>query len=310
MSSWLFLLFWVLAHSLWQAALVWGLYRAARWLRPGLPSWSASAMSTLGVFAIPVLSVATAFSLLSQALAATPGGGEESAARVVVLVIAWGVGAAALGLRLAAAMRRSLTGTDDGTPRVTGWLRPRIVIPERFARELPEEQLRGVVAHEQEHIRAGDAWMHLAQCWLDTLYFFNPAYRMLSRAAREEREFRCDDAAVREVGTVVYLRALVAVARGAAAANPCELRAAGDMERRVRRLADGAATQGGRAEVWVAAAAALVFVLVLPDLARVPVKHQNAAAWQARMVPAGQAVRGVVTPPLQAVGHVLRKVAE
>lgn len=311
MTSWFSLLFWVLAHSLWQAAIVWGVYRAARVLRPHLPSWSASVVASLAVFSIPLLSTMTAVALVSQALAATPSSEEGGFPGILAPAALWMVTVALLGARLLVAMGRSLArkADDDATPCVVGWLSPRIVVPDSIASRLPEDQLKGIIAHEQEHVRAGDAWVNLLQCWLDVCYFFNPAYRSLSRAARAEREFRCDDAAARQVGTLVYLRALVEVARAAAIPNSCELSAAGDFERRVARLADGPASRGGRLEPWAAFASVLVLVAVLPNAASVPAGHTNTATWQARMVRLGKTVRTVVVPPLQTVGHSLKKVA-
>lgn len=309
MTSWLILLFWVLAHSVWQAALVWLLYRAPRFLRPCLPSWSGSAIASLALFSVPALSVATAMALVSQALATSPSAEDRLATSILLLPAVWGVVAAFLGTRLLVAMRRSLSSQDgNGMPRVIGWLRPSIVVPDAVARRLSDEQLMGVIAHEQEHIRTGDAWINLIQCWLDALYFFNPAYRWLSHAAREQREFRCDDAAASKVGTIVYLRALVEAAKLVVAPSPCELTVAGDLERRVARLADKPTSKGGRLELGAALAMTVVLVVSLPRAVTVPASHLHAASWQARMVPVGNAVRGVVVPPLRTVGHALRKV--
>lgn len=310
MTSWLTLLFWVLVHSLWQAAIVWLLFRAVRVLRPRLPSWSASGVASLAVFSIPLLSIATAVTLISQALAAEPSSEEGNGSGFMVLAAAWALMAACLGARLLVAMWRSLADeAGDGTPRVVGWLRPCIVVPNAIARRLPQDQLQGVIAHEREHVRSGDAWINLLQCWLDAFYFFNPAYRRLSRVAREEREFRCDDAAASQVGTLVYLRALVEVAKGAPVPSACELGAAGDFERRVARLADAPTPKGGRGELGAACAAVLVLVLVLPSVASVPAGHLHAAGWQTRMAPVGEAVRNIVVPPLRTAGHALKKVA-
>lgn len=267
-------------------------------------------VASLAVFSVPLLSVATALALVSQALAAAPSSEAGSGAGIVALSAGWALMAALLGARLLIAMWRSVTGDGgDGTPRVVGWLRPCIVVPNAVAARLTQEQLQGVIAHEQEHVRAGDAWINLFQCWLDAFYFFNPAYRLLSRSAREEREFRCDDAAASKVGTLVYLRALAEVARGAAVPSPCELRATGDFERRVARLADLPTPNGGPGELWAACAGILTLILVLPNAASMPARHLHAASWQARMAPVGQTVRNVVVPPLRTAGHALKGVA-
>jgi hypothetical protein len=262
------------------------------------------------VFSIPLLSGATAVALVSQALAAAPNSEEEGGAAIFAVTAVWALLAAFLVVRLLIAMWESVSGENDGTPRVAGWLRPQIIVPDTVVTRISQDQLHGVIAHEREHVRAGDPWTNLLQCWLDAIYFFNPAYRLLSRAAREEREYRCDDAAASEVGTLVYLQALLEVAKCATAPRACELRAAGDFERRVARLADLPTPKGGTGELCAACAGFLALILVLPHAASMPAHHLHAASWQARMVPAGQSARQVIVAPLRIVGHALKGVAQ
>ena len=97
-------------------------------------------------------------------------------------------------------------------PMVLGWRQPLILLPAGATRQLRDDQLRGVLAHELAHVGRGDYLANLLQLAADTLLFHHPGARWVSRRIRAEREYCCDDAAVRAGADVAdYARALAAL---------------------------------------------------------------------------------------------------
>lgn len=85
-------------------------------------------------------------------------------------------------------------------PAATGWRRPSLIVPCGLDITLSREHLEPVLAHELEHLRAGDQRIAAIQALVEAFFFYSPAARWLSRLAREAREQRCDDVAVRMCG--------------------------------------------------------------------------------------------------------------
>jgi beta-lactamase regulating signal transducer with metallopeptidase domain len=101
---------------------------------------------------------------------------------------------------------------NAGIPLTFGALRPVVLLPSRFADDLPADQVRLVLAHELAHVARRDYLVNLAQCLVEALLFFHPAVRWLSRTAREEREHCCDELAASVAGDRREVaRALVAL---------------------------------------------------------------------------------------------------
>jgi len=85
-------------------------------------------------------------------------------------------------------------------PAATGWRRPSLIVPCGLDITLSREHLEPVLAHELEHLRAGDQRIAAIQALVEAFFFYSPAARWLSGLAREAREQRCDDIAVRMCG--------------------------------------------------------------------------------------------------------------
>jgi BlaR1 peptidase M56 len=85
-------------------------------------------------------------------------------------------------------------------PLTFGLLRSVIVMPLHYVSQAPVDQLDMILAHELAHIRRRDYVVNLFQCVLDGILFFNPFFRRISAAVREEREYCCDDEAAALVG--------------------------------------------------------------------------------------------------------------
>ncbi len=78
-------------------------------------------------------------------------------------------------------------------PSVTGFFRPRVLLPAGMLETLSTEELAHVVLHEMEHLRRGDDWLNLLQQVCLLLLPLNPALLWLNRQLCRERELACDD---------------------------------------------------------------------------------------------------------------------
>jgi TonB family protein len=104
---------------------------------------------------------------------------------------------------------RVLISSIAESPGAIGWLRPIILLPASSVLGLSPEQLEAVIAHELAHIRRYDYLVSAFQVVVETLLFYHPAVWWTSSRIRAEREFCCDDLAVRACGDAVcYARAL------------------------------------------------------------------------------------------------------
>lgn len=104
------------------------------------------------------------------------------------------------------------------TPAIMGWLRPRILLPEKTAASLSPTELRAVLLHELAHFRYLDVPLN----WLFTLaravHWFNPVVHLAARAWAGFREEAADEAALRtlnEPSSLAYGEALLATLRQA-----------------------------------------------------------------------------------------------
>lgn len=94
-------------------------------------------------------------------------------------------------------------------PLVIGWLKPVILIPPSTVCGLNWQQAEMILAHELAHIRRHDYLFNLLQVAIEILLFYHPVVHWISHDARTEREFCCDDTAMKISGDrVAYLKAL------------------------------------------------------------------------------------------------------
>jgi beta-lactamase regulating signal transducer with metallopeptidase domain len=153
-------------------------------------------------------------------------------------------------------------------PTVVGHLRPLILIPAGALLGLTPRQLEAVLAHELAHVRRYDYAVNLLQTAVETLLFYHPAARWLSRRVRAEREHACDDAAVEATGDVLlYARALAALEHLRAGAKPPAALAlaanGGSLMQRIQRLVNSGPRPRQSTRRSAAAAAALAAVTLL-----------------------------------------------
>jgi TonB family protein len=96
---------------------------------------------------------------------------------------------------------------------VVGWLRPVILVPVSAMSGLTTWQLELILMHELAHVRRYDHLVNLLQVVIETLLFYHPVVRWVSRVMREEREHCCDDLVVARSGdALAYARALTELA--------------------------------------------------------------------------------------------------
>src|SRR5690348_17714583 len=240
---------WCLLHFVWQAAIIGAVYALARGALPrGNPRYLAAMLALVAMAVCPVATGVHEFSLATAPveltdMAVTPASGVAAASVATVipawqlllgralpwLVLAWALGAAALGVRvyrqwhglrrmLAAAeqlpqwqsrarqfaqplgLRRTvpvLASVRVATPTLIGWIKPVVVLPLAVLAQMPPAQIDLVLAHELAHLKRFDHIANLFQVVLETLFFYHPVVHWISREARNERELCCDTLALR-----------------------------------------------------------------------------------------------------------------
>ncbi|HEX5724951.1 MAG TPA: M56 family metallopeptidase [Longimicrobiaceae bacterium] len=137
-------------------------------------------------------------------------------------VLAWLAGA---GVLLARRRRRWRADVVDGAPvlvapdagpAVVGFVRGAVVLPEWVVREADPAVRELMIAHEQEHLRAGDPRLLLAALAAVALAPWNPALWWQLRRLRLAVEVDCDARVLRRRGDVhAYGRLLLEVGRRA-----------------------------------------------------------------------------------------------
>jgi beta-lactamase regulating signal transducer with metallopeptidase domain len=164
-----------------------------------------------------------------------------------------------LGVRRPVALLHS---AHVAAPTLIGWLRPAVLLPAAAVAGLTTDQLEMVLAHELAHLRRSDYLVNLLQAMGETVLFYHPAVWWLSRRIRIEREFCCDDLAVRACGDV-FGYAQVLTALGALPLPQPAVGGTGALSARVHRLLHLPAPRPRRRPPWMAGAVALVLLAAL-----------------------------------------------
>jgi beta-lactamase regulating signal transducer with metallopeptidase domain len=125
-------------------------------------------------------------------------------------------------------------------PLVVGWLKPVILLPLGVLAQLPSERVEAILLHELAHIRRNDFLVNLLQSVVETLFFYHPAVRSISRRIREERERVCDDLSVEWCrNPVAYAEALTTFEEFRRQSLALAVTGEGDLLARVRRIVLG-----------------------------------------------------------------------
>lgn len=136
---------------------------------------------------------------------------------------------------------RLLQSVQVVTPLLVGAWRPVVLLPASLVARLPADQLELVLLHELAHLRRLDPWFNLLQTAIDTVLFYHPAVRWLSRRVREDRELCCDELVLAAGGDRLgYARALLALAEQSVPEGPAVALAAsgGALLERVEHLVE------------------------------------------------------------------------
>jgi bla regulator protein blaR1 len=99
-------------------------------------------------------------------------------------------------------------------PVLIGILRPLILLPAAIGTGLTPRQLEMVLAHELAHLRRFDHLINLFQTMVETLLFYHPVVRWVSRDLRVERELASDEMAAKATGDrIAYAETLLMLER-------------------------------------------------------------------------------------------------
>ncbi len=95
-------------------------------------------------------------------------------------------------------------------PMVVGSLKPAILLPLGLLTSIDPRQIEAILAHELAHLRRWDDVLHVFLSFMESLWFFHPAFWWIAGYMKQERELACDDMAVRTCGDpMMYARTLV-----------------------------------------------------------------------------------------------------
>lgn len=86
------------------------------------------------------------------------------------------------------------------SPCLVGTWRPRLVLPESLATEIPAARLQHVLAHELAHLQRGDLWTNWLLLTVRIVHWFNPLAWWTVREMQAEREEACDELALAALG--------------------------------------------------------------------------------------------------------------
>ncbi len=91
------------------------------------------------------------------------------------------------------------------TAMVLGHIKPVMLLPAALVTGLSNEQLELIIAHEIAHIKRSDFLINLIQTLAENLFFYHPAYWLVSYQIRENREHACDEFAASLTGNRILL---------------------------------------------------------------------------------------------------------
>jgi TonB family protein len=165
-----------------------------------------------------------------------------------------------------------LLSSKTDVPMAIGWLKPVVLIPFSMVSGLTPQQLDMLLLHELAHIRRHDYLVNFLQTLVETLLFFHPTVRWVSKQMRNEREYCSDDIAVQHGSSAVaYAHTLADTAslcqkhRHHAIPNMAMAASGGDLKQRVVRLLDkqphcSQTTDSGR---WLASFTILLAIVFI-----------------------------------------------
>ena len=79
------------------------------------------------------------------------------------------------------------------SPMTVGLLKPRIILPQKILYAFDEKQLLLILTHEYIHLKKRDHLFNLFLLALNSIYWFHPLVRLMSRAMKHDNENVCDE---------------------------------------------------------------------------------------------------------------------
>ena len=100
-------------------------------------------------------------------------------------------------------------------PAVTGVIRPVLLMPVGFIRQLSRQDIEHMLMHEFAHIKRGDMVIHGLYMVLQIVYWYNPLLWLVSRQMHHLREICCDAtvAGILKEKTMAYRQTLLDIAK-------------------------------------------------------------------------------------------------
>jgi beta-lactamase regulating signal transducer with metallopeptidase domain/Leucine-rich repeat (LRR) protein len=222
---------------------------------------------------------------------------------VEVLLVAWTIGAVALGtwlgvnwLRLSRRIRstteqpvesiarqfanvkdrvglrrsvRLLISRESLGPAALGWWRGTVIVPQSVVEQSTHTELDAIFAHELAHLRRFDPLVGTLQLAVQCLWWWHPAIWWANRQVRIERERSCDEAVLAQVDVrpADYARLLVELLERSRSPVPAVfwsgMRSTAATTARVRHVLE-TNTFRRRSPLAAWIVAALVLVVILP----------------------------------------------
>ena len=98
-------------------------------------------------------------------------------------------------------------------PATFGYFKPIVLLPVSLINKLPQDQMEAILLHELCHIKRADFLHNIMQLLVETLFFYHPLTKWISRDIRKIREQCCDEL-VLDLNTnpLVYAKALTNIA--------------------------------------------------------------------------------------------------
>ncbi len=225
-----------LFNAAWQVPLIAAVcWIVCRLLRRWPANWIAAAWRGSLVLSA-LLPVATTLWTLPIPQQTLGGGGFRISAVVAAVAapahrelpwvaIAYGCFVTIQALRLIASWKRldGLNENNIAAPATFGFLKPRVLLPARFAAEAPDIARRAAIEHENCHVRRHDFIVNLLLEAVTLPVAFHPLLPWMKRRTADAVEMRCDEDAAKAFSDAkAYAQGLIEAARVLGAPpSPC-----------------------------------------------------------------------------------------
>ncbi len=171
-------------------------------------------------------------------------------------------------------------------PFVTGLLRPVICMPPKLIAHLEEDELRGIVLHENAHRRRFDPLRRVAHRIAVSLFFYYPLLWPILRQLRDSGEMVCDKAALRsDVAPAIFARALARTISLGLVPSPSHAAADGRCPSLIRKRFSRLEDPGRYRLMWKHRIAAISCAAVLLAGTLVPVANSELIAMEEEVAP-------------------------